>query len=156
ATRLARAASARCSARRARVAARRPRCPSSPAATSRCTVRRVSSSVVGVMTGPAGAVTRVGVATRWRAANSGDPSDNHVNARQTGPENKLLSRPAGARRLLAGYDERSLQSLVNDLRLLRDEADRNAYEQPSPDALRSYRRVARELAEAETALTLLA
>ncbi len=63
---------------------------------------------------------------------------------------------AGARRLLAGYDERSLQSLVNDLRLLRDEADRNAYEQPSPDALRSYRRVARELAEAETALTLLA
>jgi len=63
---------------------------------------------------------------------------------------------AGARRLLAGYDERSLQSLVNDLRLLRDEADRTAYEQPSPDALRSYRRVARELAEAETALTLLA
>jgi hypothetical protein len=63
---------------------------------------------------------------------------------------------AGARRLLAGYDERSLQSLVNDLRLLRDEADRNAYEQPSPDALRSYRRVCRELAEAETALTLLA
>jgi len=58
--------------------------------------------------------------------------------------------------LLAGYDERSLQSLVNDLRLLRDEADRTAYEQPSPDALRSYRRVARELAEAETALTLLA
>ena len=63
---------------------------------------------------------------------------------------------AGARRLLTGYDERSLQSLVNDLRLLRDEADRNAYEQPSPDALRSYRQVARELAEAETALTLLA
>jgi len=63
---------------------------------------------------------------------------------------------AGARRLLTGYDERSLQSLVNDLRLLRDEADRNAYEQPSPDALRSYRRVARELAEAETALSLLA
>ena len=58
--------------------------------------------------------------------------------------------------MLIGYDERSLQSLVNDLRLLRDEADRNAYEQPSPDALRSYRRVARELAEAETALSLLA
>ena len=66
------------------------------------------------------------------------------------------SKEAGARRLLTGYDERSLQSLVNDLRLLRDEADRNAYEQPSPDALRSYRRVARELAEAETALSLLA
>ena len=58
--------------------------------------------------------------------------------------------------MLIGYDERSMQSLVNDLRLLRDEADRNAYEQPSPDALRSYRRVARELAEGETALSLLA
>jgi hypothetical protein len=55
-----------------------------------------------------------------------------------------------------GYDARSLESLVNDLRLLRDEADRIAYEQPSPDALRAYRRAARELAEAETALTLLA
>jgi len=63
---------------------------------------------------------------------------------------------AGARRLLAGHDARALQSLVNDLRLLRDEADRNANEQPSPDALRSYRRAARELAEAEKALTLLA
>jgi hypothetical protein len=58
--------------------------------------------------------------------------------------------------LLAGYDARSLESLVSDLRLLRDEADRNAYEQPSPDALRAYRRAARELAEAEKALTLLA
>jgi hypothetical protein len=63
---------------------------------------------------------------------------------------------AGARRLLAGYDARSLESLVSDLRLLRDEADRNAYAQPSPDALRAYRRAARELAEAERALTLLA
>ena len=62
---------------------------------------------------------------------------------------------AGARRLLAGHDARSLESLVNDLRLLRDEADRNANEQPSPDALRTYRRAARELAEAEAALSLL-
>jgi len=62
---------------------------------------------------------------------------------------------AGARRLLAGYDERSLQSLVNDLRLLRDEADRNASDQPSPDALRAYRRAARELTEAERALVLI-
>ncbi|MGI9149600.1 MAG: hypothetical protein ACR2IK_24125 [Chloroflexota bacterium] len=44
---------------------------------------------------------------------------------------------------------------MNDLRLLRDEADRVANEQPSPDALRTYRRAARELAEAEAALTLL-
>jgi hypothetical protein len=53
-------------------------------------------------------------------------------------------------------DARSLQSLVNDLRLLRDEADRDAYERPSPEALRTYRRAAHELAEAETALSLLA
>jgi hypothetical protein len=58
--------------------------------------------------------------------------------------------------LLAGHDARSLESLVGDLRQLRDEADRVANEQPSPDALRTYRRAARELAEAETALTLLA
>jgi hypothetical protein len=63
---------------------------------------------------------------------------------------------AAARRLLAGYDARALQSLVNDLRLLRDEADRDANERPSPDALRTYRRAARELAEAERALALLA
>jgi hypothetical protein len=62
---------------------------------------------------------------------------------------------AGARRLLSGHDARSLQSLVSDLRQLRDEADREAYEQPSPDALRAYRRVAQELAEAELALTLI-
>jgi hypothetical protein len=63
---------------------------------------------------------------------------------------------AGARRLLvAGNDAHSLQSMVNDLKMLRDDADRVAYEQPSPDALRSYRRAVRELAEAETALSLL-
>jgi hypothetical protein len=45
--------------------------------------------------------------------------------------------------------------MVNDLKMLRDDADRVAYEQPSPDALRSYRRAVRELAEAETALSLL-
>jgi hypothetical protein len=61
---------------------------------------------------------------------------------------------AGARRLLATHDARSLQSLVNDLRLLRDEADRAANDQPSPEALRQYRRSARELAEAERALAL--
>ena len=45
-------------------------------------------------TGRAGAVTRVGVATKWRAANSGDHSDNLVIAHQTGPENKLPWKPA--------------------------------------------------------------
>jgi hypothetical protein len=38
--------------------------------------------------------------------------------------------------------------------MLRDEADRNAYEQPSTDALRSYRRATQALAEAERALSL--
>ena len=71
-------------------------------------------------------------------------------------DRQLAALQAGARRLLSAYDARSLESLVNDLRLIRDEADREAYQQPSPDALRTYRRAARELAEAETALTLLA
>jgi hypothetical protein len=43
---------------------------------------------------------------------------------------------AGARRRLAGHDAWSLEGLVNDLRLLRDDADRAANHQPSPEALR--------------------
>jgi hypothetical protein len=62
---------------------------------------------------------------------------------------------AGARRLLGAHDARSLESLVHDLRRLRDEADRRASDQPSPDALRAYRLAARELAEGERALSLL-
>jgi hypothetical protein len=62
---------------------------------------------------------------------------------------------AGARRLVAIHDARSLESLVQDLRQLRDEADRNASDQPSPDALRAYRRATRELTEAERALVLV-
>ncbi len=61
---------------------------------------------------------------------------------------------AGARRLLAQHDERSLQGLVSDLVMLRDEADRVAFDQPSPDALSAFRRAARELAVAERALAL--
>jgi hypothetical protein len=72
--------------------------------------------------------------------------------RDRGAERAALD--TGARRLLAAHDARSLQSLVNDLRLLRDEADRAASDQPSPEALRSYRRAAREFAEAEHALGL--
>ena len=45
---------------------------------------------------------------------------------------------------------------MRDLQQLQEEADREAFEEPSPDALRTYRRATRELAEAETALTLLA
>ncbi len=62
---------------------------------------------------------------------------------------------AGARRLVAVHDARSLESLVHDLRQLRDEADRHASDQPSPDALRAYRRAARELTEAERALVMI-
>jgi hypothetical protein len=62
---------------------------------------------------------------------------------------------AGARRLVAVHDARSLESLVHDLRQLRDEADRNASDQPSPDALRAYRRASRELTEAERAIVLI-
>jgi hypothetical protein len=62
---------------------------------------------------------------------------------------------AGARRLVAVHDARSLESLVQDLRQLRDEADRVASDQPSPDALRAYRRASRELTEAERAIVLI-
>ncbi|HEY3063602.1 MAG TPA: hypothetical protein VGL99_31905 [Chloroflexota bacterium] len=63
---------------------------------------------------------------------------------------------ASARRILAatGGDARQLDSIVLDLRQLRDDADRRAFEDPSPDALRDYRRAARELAEAERAIAL--
>jgi hypothetical protein len=44
---------------------------------------------------------------------------------------------AAARRLLSLHDSRALESLAQDLRQLRDEADRQAAEQPSPDALRA-------------------
>jgi hypothetical protein len=64
---------------------------------------------------------------------------------------------ASARRVLAahGSDPRRLQALVHDLQQLRDTADRLAFEEPSPDALRDYRRAARELAEAERALGMV-
>ena len=62
---------------------------------------------------------------------------------------------AGARRLVAVHDARALESLVQDLRQLRDEADRVASDQPSPDALRAYRLADRELTEAERAIVLI-
>ena len=43
---------------------------------------------------------------------------------------------------------------MRDLEQLRDEADKAAFEDPSPDALREYRRATRELAEAKRALGL--
>ena len=63
---------------------------------------------------------------------------------------------ANARRVLAanGGDARRLEALVRDLQQLRDEADRMAFEEPSPDALREYRRASRELAEAERAFNM--
>jgi hypothetical protein len=63
---------------------------------------------------------------------------------------------AGARRVLEahGNDVGRLEALVRDLQQLRDDADRLAFEDPSPDALREYRRADRELAEAKRALTL--
>jgi hypothetical protein len=63
---------------------------------------------------------------------------------------------ANARRVLAthGSDPARLEALVRDLRQLRDEADRLAFDDPSPEALREYRRAARELAEAERAVSL--
>ena len=63
---------------------------------------------------------------------------------------------SAARRLSGVHSVASLESLVRDLRQLRDEADRTASDQPSPDALRTYRQATRELTEAERALVLIA
>lgn len=54
-----------------------------------------------------------------------------------------------------GGDVRRLEALVRDLQQLRDEADRVAFAEPSPDALREYRRASRELAEAERAFAMV-
>jgi len=63
---------------------------------------------------------------------------------------------ASARRVLAahGGDAARLEALVRNLQQLRDEADRLAFEEPSPDALREYRRTNRELAEAQRAFAM--
>jgi hypothetical protein len=53
-----------------------------------------------------------------------------------------------------GHDLARVEALVHDLRAIRDAADAEAYNEPSPDALRAYRRAARELAEAERALQI--
>ena len=63
---------------------------------------------------------------------------------------------ANARRVLTanGGDPQRLEALVRDLQQLRDEADRMAFDEPSPDALREYRRTSRELAEAQRAFAM--
>jgi hypothetical protein len=65
---------------------------------------------------------------------------------------------ASARRLVEanGGDPRRLEGLVVDLQQLRDDADRKALDDPSPMALRDYRRAVRELAEAQRAVELAA
>jgi hypothetical protein len=63
---------------------------------------------------------------------------------------------ASARRVLAahGADPARFESLVRDLQQLRDEADRVAFQEPSPDALREYRRTSREFADAQRAFAM--
>lgn len=74
------------------------------------------------------------------------------------PERTIDQRvlEARARELLEQHDERALESLVGDVRLVRDEADRIALEEPSPEHLNAYRRAARNLQHAERALGLMA
>ena len=75
---------------------------------------------------------------------------------RNGPPVDTAVLDAGARRVLDahGSDITRLQALVRDLQQLRDEADRVAFEEPSPDALRAYRRANHELAEAKRAVIL--
>lgn len=63
---------------------------------------------------------------------------------------------ASARRVLAshGGDPARLEALIRELQELRDEADRAAFDEPSPEALREYRRTSRELAEAQRAFAM--
>jgi hypothetical protein len=72
------------------------------------------------------------------------------------PREDTSALDANARRVLAvnGGDPRRLEALVRDLQQLRDEADRAAFEEPSPDALREYRRASRELVEAQRAFAM--
>ena len=65
---------------------------------------------------------------------------------------------ASARRVLTthGGDPGRIEALVHNLQQLRDEADRTAILEPSPDALREYRRTSRELAEAQRAFAMVA
>lgn len=61
---------------------------------------------------------------------------------------------SSAHRLLNQYDLRQLEGLVSDLTQIRDDADRAAFEQPSPTALYAFRRARHELAVAERAVVL--
>jgi len=72
------------------------------------------------------------------------------------PREDSAALDASARRVLAanGGDAQRLEALVHDLEQLRDEADRLALADPSPDALREYRRATRELTEAQRAFVM--
>jgi hypothetical protein len=74
------------------------------------------------------------------------------------PREDAGARDASARRVLAahGGDPGRIEALVRNLQQLRDEADRMAIQEPSPDALREYRRTSHELAEAQRAFAILA
>lgn len=61
---------------------------------------------------------------------------------------------AAARSLLARYDAAALEGMLGDLRELCAQADQQAIDQPSSEALSQYRRAARELKEVERALAL--
>ena len=73
------------------------------------------------------------------------------------PREDTAALDASARRVLAahGGDPARIDALVRDLQQLRDEADRVAFQEPSPDALREYRRTNRELADAQRALAMV-
>jgi hypothetical protein len=72
------------------------------------------------------------------------------------PREDTRALDANARRVLTANegDCRRLEALIRELKQQRDEADRAAYAEPSPDALREYRRASRELAEAQRAIVL--
>lgn len=61
---------------------------------------------------------------------------------------------SSAQRLINLHDARTLQRMVDDLVAAHEEAERSAYDQPSPEALYTFRRARHELAVAKRALVL--
>lgn len=94
-----------------------------------------------------------GAGTECRADNSVVPFRAKVPQRRRAKTRAYLMQTRVACSRPTAVHKR-LEALVHDLQQLRDETDRIAFAEPSPDALREYRRANRELAEAQRAFSL--
>jgi len=145
---------ARCSAPRVRAAVRKRRYRFSLAAISLCIARIASSNAAETAAAGTAADQAAGVGTEVPRRQQRRPT--YRKGAPKAPREDSGALDASARRVLAahGGDPRRLEALVRDLQQVRDEADRLAFQDPSPDALREYRRTSRELAEAQRAFAM--